>query len=317
MPRLRAAALLWLALALRAAAAETVFPPGSRLGLTPPKDMAPSARFTGFESPANSAAITFVEMPPEAYATLSRELTAAGLRTQGFALHKRETVRTASGEAILFTGEQAGLPVRKWLLVASDPSLTAFVIAQAVRPDAGASYTDEEMRTVLTSVAVRPPLTIEDQIAALPFRLGERAGFRPVRTLAGNALLLTDGPRDTIATAEQPILIVARSADAGPGQSPDKRDAFARGALVSVEMARDLVLERAQSFRQGGADWHEIVARGLNPASREPIVVMQTIRFAPAGYVRAVGIVRAQDRTALLPRFRAVIDSVTVDDTRY
>jgi hypothetical protein len=201
------------------------------------------------------------------------------------------------------------------VLIAADPSLTAFVIAQAVRPDAAASYTDEEMRATLTSVAVRPALTIEEQIAALPFRLGERAGFRPVRTMAGNSLLLTDGPNDGIAAAGQAMLIVAKSVDMGP--APDKRDAFARGALASIDMARDLVLERAQGFRQNGADWHEIVARGVDAASGTPVVVMQTIRFSPAGYVRVVGVARAAARDAVLPRFRAVIDSVTVDDTRH
>jgi hypothetical protein len=133
--------------------------------------------------------------------------------------------------------------------------------------------------------------------------------------MAGNSLLLTDGPNDGIAAAGQAMLIVAKSVDTGP--APDKRGAFARGALASIDMARDLVLERAQGFRQGGADWHEIVARGVDAASGTPVVVMQTIRFSPVGYVRVVGVARAAARDAVLPRFRAVIDSVTVDETRH
>ncbi len=305
---------LALAFATPLCAAETIFPPGSRVGLAPLKDMDLSKRFTGFENPARGAAITFIEMPREAYQTLAHDLTAESLKSQGFALKTREMLTIGGDDAVLFSGEQDGLPLRKWMLVAAGPSVTAFVVAQALRMDDANAYTDEEMREALTSVAFRAPLTIEDQMAALPFRLGALAGFRPVRTMAGNALLLTVGPQDTIAAAEQPMLIVAKSVDAGPG--PDKRDAFARSALASNDSVRDLVLERAQGFRQGGADWHEIVARGQHAASGQPVVVMQTIRFAPDSYVRTLGVTRAETRDALLPRFRAVADGLTIEATR-
>lgn len=304
--------VLALALAAPLCAAETVFPPGSRVGLAPLQGMEPSKRFTGFESAAKSAAITFIEMPREAYQTLARDLTAENLKAQGFALKSRETLTLGGAEAVLLSGEQEGLPLRKWLLVAADSSTTAFVVAQAVRAGGDvASYSDDEMRQALKSVAFRPPLTMEDQMAALPFRLGALAGFRPVRTMAGNAVLLTDGPRDVIAGAEQPVLIVAKSMDAGPGL--DKRDAFARSALAANDMVRDLISERAQSFRQGGADWHEIVARGQHATSGQPVVVMQTIRFAPDSYVRVLGVARAEDRDAALPRFRTVTDALSVE----
>jgi hypothetical protein len=303
-----------LALATPLSAAEAVFPPGSRVGLAPLKDMEPSKRFTGFENLSKGAAITFIEMPREAYSSLARELTAENLKTQGFMLKNRETLTIGGTEAVLLSGEQEGLPLRKWMLVAADPSTTALVVAQALRQGEAGSYTDEEIRGALTSVAFRAPLTIEDQMTALPFRLGALAGFRPVRTMAGNALLLTDGPRDTIAAAEQPMLIVAKSLDAGPGR--EQRDAFARGALAGNDMVRDLVPERAQSFRQGGADWHEIVARGQHAGSGDPVVVMQTIRFAPDSYMRVLGVARADTRDAMLPRFRAVADGLTVKDER-
>ncbi len=315
MPNVRAAlVLLTLALATPLCAAETVFPPGSRVGLAPLKEMEPSKRFTGFENPAKGAAITFIEMPREAYQSLAHDLTAENLKSQGFALTARETLKIGDSEAILLSGEQTGLPLRKWMLVAANPSMTALVVAQALRRGDAETYTDEEMRDALKSIAFRAPLAIEDQMAALPFRLDALAGFRPVRTMAGNSLLLTEGPRDVIAAAEQPMLIVAKSVDAGPG--PDKRDAFARSALASNELVRDLVVERAQGFRQGGADWHEIVARGQHAGSNQPVVVVQTIRFAPDSYVRVLGIARAETRDAVLPRFRAVTDALTIEEGR-
>ena len=58
------------------------------------------------------------------------------------------------------------------------------------------------------------------------------------------------------------------------------------------------------------ATGHEIVARATDVPSGTPVVVSQTIRFQPDGYFRAVGVVRAPDRDAMLPRFRKVVDSV-------
>ena len=45
-------------------AAETVFPPASRVGIVPPDDMVLSKRFSGFENTEKATAITISEMPP-------------------------------------------------------------------------------------------------------------------------------------------------------------------------------------------------------------------------------------------------------------
>ena len=40
------------------------------------------------------------------------------------------------------------------------------------------------------------------------------------------------------------------------------------------------------------------------------MVVSQTIRFNPDGYLRAVGVVREDQREGVLAKFREVVDSV-------
>jgi hypothetical protein len=158
---------------------------------------------------------------------------------------------------------------------------------------------------------VRKPLSLEDQIAALPFRLTDSAGFRPVRVLAGNSILYTEGPKDILRGPEQPVLIAASSTT--PPPPPQHRDSFARSALFSAPSLREIVVERADSFRQRGSDWHEMVARAKDLDTDEDVVVTQVVGFAPNGYVRLVGIARTADRSELLPRFRRAADSVEVD----
>lgn len=296
--------LLGLAMPAAGSAAEVVFPPGSRIGLAPPPHMEVSKRFTGFENPQQTSAITLVEMPAETFQELSAGFTAEDLKRQGVTVASRETLKLGDADAILVTGDQTSgaASVRKWLLVVGEPSLTALVVAQTLQP--GAS--DPDIREALKTVAIRPPRPIEEQLGALPFRLGNRAGFRPVRVMAGNSVLLTDGPKDVIHALEQPMLIVAQSTTPAPRE---QRDAFAR-ALLTNNTLKDVTVERSQSFRQGGADWHEIVARGTDLASGQPVVVAQTLRFEPERYVRLIGIVRADARDQILPRFRAVADSI-------
>jgi hypothetical protein len=306
------AALLPALLALTAPAlAEPVFLPGSRIGLDPPDGLEVSKRFKGYENAAKATAITLMEMPAEAYGQLSAALGPEALKTQGFELEGREELKVGGADAVLITGTQAvgGVPVRKWLLVAAEGSMTGFVVAQSL-PEGG--YEDAVMREALRSIVFRPAIPLEDQIGALPFRLSERAGFRPVRVMTGNSLFLTDGPQDVVRDAEQPILILAQSVQPAP-RDPEARAAFARAALFGNNALTDLSVERAGPFRQGGAEWHEIVARGVDRSSNTPVVVMQTIRFGPGTYLRAVGVARAETRDAALPRFRKVVDGIEVD----
>jgi hypothetical protein len=264
----------WLAAASVASAADPEFPPGSRVGLVPPAEMAVSKRFLGFESP-RGAAITIFEMSAEAAEPTLATLTPEGLQQQNITMKTRE-------------------------------ELKLLVIAQAVRADE--SYTDAEIRDALTSVALRQPPSMDEQLASLPFRVGDPAGLKPVRT-AGPSLLLTDRGEPGGVETGQAVMIVAQSPDAGAG--PEQRDAFAAGMLRSNVALREMIFERAQGFRQRGADWHEIVARAKDATTGKPVVVMQTIRWDRGSFLRMLGVAPEETRDEILSRFRALADSVS------
>ncbi|GJD28859.1 hypothetical protein PMNALOAF_0091 [Methylobacterium adhaesivum] len=292
-------------------AADPIYPASSRFGFQPPADMVSSKRFSGFERIEGGATVSVVELPPNAFAELEQNFTDANLKQQGFVVSNRQAIKVAGDvDAVLFTGEQpaadpsAGPSIKKWMLLVGDPTVTGIIIAQTT-PEA---ETDETMVNMLTSVHIRPELTLEQQVAALPFRIGDPAGFRPVRVLAGNSVLLTEGPKDQMTGLEQPILVLAQAVQ--PPPQAEQREAFARTALASNQTMKDFIVERSQSYRQNGVDWHEIVARATDTPSGTPVVVAQTIRFAPDGYLRAVGVVRADQREGVLARFREVVDSV-------
>ena len=311
MLRLLAVALSFLAGGSAALAADAVFPPGSRIGLVPPVDMAPAHGISGFRSARTGAAIVTIEMPADAYPSLAAGFTDEALKAQGFAVKLRESPVVDGHEAILVTGEQrdGSRVVAKSVLLAAGPTMTAMVIGQLPQ---GASAQDvQSVEEALKTVAFRAPLGMEELLASLPFRIGDTAGFRPIRAMAGNSLLLTDGPNDAARGAAQPMLIVAQSF--GPPPPVEQREVFARRALAANAFVKDVVVERAQSFRQNGSNWHEIVAKAKDVQSGTPVVVQQTIRFEPDGYVRAIGVVRAEAREGVLARFRRIADSVTAN----
>lgn len=285
--RVLPAAALGLAAAVPARAAEPVYPAGSRFGFAPPADMSPSRRFSGFERKEGGATLSVVELPPAAFADLVQTFTDANLKSQGFAVETREPVKIGEAEGMLFTGEQpgeagSGQPaIRKWLLLVGDPTVTGLIIGQAL-PDAETGTT---MRALVTGVTIRSALSLAEQVEALPFRIADPAGFRPVRVLAQ--------------AVQQP-------------PPAEQRDGFAKAALYANQTMKDFVIERAQSYRSNGTDWHEIVARATDLPTNTPVVVSQTIRFAPDGYLRALGVVREDQREGTLAKFREVVDSVQV-----
>jgi hypothetical protein len=269
--------------------------------------MALSKRFSGFENEERAAVITFAEMPAQAFDQLSFGLTKEVLKKQGLDMKSRENVKLGSKNAILVSGTMTRPEMgRKWLLVVKDDAMTGLVVAQVRGGQDG--YSDEQIRDALKSVALRRDVSLDEQISALPFRLGEKAGFRPVRVIAGNSVLFTDGPKDTIKSVEQPIMILAASLQ--PPPPGERRKQFAQAALYSNQVLKDIRIERSESFRLKGQDWHEIVARATEAESGQPIVVMQSIRFDGDRYVRMVGLTREEQRDQNLPRFRAIADGV-------
>jgi hypothetical protein len=91
----------------------------------------------------------------------------------------REAVPLSTGKAFLVIGRQEidKTKVRKWILVASSPALTALVTVQI--PEATkAVYPDAAVRAALATLAIRAAVPIEEQLGLLPFKVGDLAGFR-------------------------------------------------------------------------------------------------------------------------------------------
>lgn len=290
------------------AASAPVFPPGASVGLVPPPGMVPATGFAGFQDPAVGASIVVTSLPAEAYAAVS-EMPDAAWQRQGIRISDRRDWPLPGARAVLLQGTQeaGGLRVRKWVLVAGTDQATALVAVQV--PEASSAYPDPAVEAALSSVVFRAPPGLDEQVAALPFAVRERAGFRVSRTLSGTGLVLTEGPLDTVPDAEQPVVVVAFATAPVPATA-EARDALARRMTGGAAGLRDATVERFETPDRTGGPFYVAEAAAKDARTGGGRYVLQTVRFVPGGVLHAVGIARAESRTALAPRLRAIALSV-------
>jgi hypothetical protein len=315
--KLVAAAILSAVFAASAVAAEAVFPTASRIGLVPPAGLTAAKAFPGFENLDKNVFVRLIALPENAYAEIEKTMTDAALKKEGMTVDKRETLALPSGNAILVAVRQEAksgtdrqappLVIRKWLLIAPIDNLTA-MISFEMPAKTPAPYSDTDIRTMLSSLAVRPHVPDSEQLTLVPFKINDTAGLRLVRVAPGVAAQFTDGPKDALETADQPHLIIAAAAG-GPDQAGD-RDRFARMAFGGLPPFKDVRIVSAESMRLGGQPGHEIRARGKDPQTGADIEIVQWLRFGTGAYLRILGFGPKDKWTETFMRFRTVRDSV-------
>lgn len=309
--RLALALAACLAAASPGRAQTAAFPPGSAVGIAPPPGMKPSAGFAGFEDATTGASIIMSDLPPEAFDQILPTFTPEGLAGSGLqAAGPAADWPVKNGKARILRGKQPahGLVFRKWILLARGPASTAMLSIQAPETTAK-TLPDSAIETALKTVALRQPPSLDEQLSSLPFRFGDLAGFRPVRVMSGTALMLTEGPQDSVAGASQPVIVANTGAGASNPAAKD-RTAFSRSMLGAVAGASDMLTDKEQTFEIGGVPWSRIEGKAVYRATGEAIYVVQFIRFAADRYVRMVGVSRTVDQERYADRFRRLAESV-------
>ena len=304
------ACTLSAALPMPAAAADVVFPLGSRIGLVPPPGLKASTAFSGFEDRKNGTYIRLIALPGKAFAEIENTMTSDALRKQGMAIEKRENFEVANGKAVLLTARQQAntMAIRKWLLIASFGDITAMVSFETPNKPV-AAYPETEIRAALASLAVRATVPVEEQLALVPFKVTELAGLRLVRVVPGVAIQLTEGPRDTLEAFEQAHLVIS-VAPGGPQRVGDRAH-FARTALNGLPPMKDVRIVSAEPMRIGGQAGYEVRAEGKAPQDGADMQIVQWLRFGTGAYLRILGIAPKQNWTPTFTRFRAVRDGLS------
>jgi hypothetical protein len=308
-------ALVFIALfsvSMPAWAADPIFPTGSRLGFVPPPGFVASSRFPGFENTDTTSTVILLALPPQAYAEVEKSLAADAIKGQGITEEKRETLTLPNGTGVLVIGteEENGQKFRKWMFLGALPEGTALA-AVRVPETARQTYSDDTIRTALLTLTTRPSVPLQEQLTLLPFKIGELSGLRPVRVVGGNGVFMTEGPSDTPDVAQQPVFVV--SVGQGGPESVDERTKFARNLFTGLADFKDVRIVSGDMLRLGGngnQPTHELQAEAKDGKTDVAMKMVQWVRFGSGGFVRMVGVARADQWAAAFPRFRAVRDGI-------
>jgi hypothetical protein len=305
------ARLLAIALVLAAtpAAAETVYPRGIRVGVTPMPGMTESKAFLGFESADSGVKVLLAELPGMAFSEVEAAFKAVPEGAMGKV--KPESLQTAAGTAY-YTAEDGVVgadKVRRYsLIVAGSNAFSGYVAVQVADSEAKA-FSDESVKKMLASVSVRQEVPVEEQVAQMPFNIRELGDFKTVRTLApGAALLLADGNEDT-GIEGAPFMVLGLIGSV-PEQADD-RARFAQQAAATIPGLREAKITTSEPMRIDGSPGFETRIEAVSGKDNTPVTVVQWLRFGNASVaMRLVGSSPRDLWSDAFPRFRKVRDGL-------
>jgi hypothetical protein len=298
--------------AMSASAADPTFPVGSRLGLVPPSGMVPSRTFEGFEDTDKNASIFLTTLPTAAFAQLDKSMVPEAMKQQGIDVDKREPMDVPAGKGFLLSGKQTTDkgPIRKWLLVAAADNLTALVSVQV--PEQATAYSDQTVRAALETLTARPRVPEAEQLGLMPFKIGDLAGFHVDDALPGRAIMLSDAPADhgDEGSNNLPNARMFIAAQSGGPEEPGDRQNFARVAFDQIVGIKEVHVQDAEPLRISNQPGYQTLAKAKDVETGTDVMVVQWLRFGTGGFIRMIGIARADGWFDTLNRLRTIRDSI-------
>ena len=304
--RLISAVVLFIATAGPALAADPVFPPGMRVGMTPLVGLNKAKAFVGFETEDGRVKVLVAELPAEAYGEVMKAFKANPTVTNGI---KPESIETTAGLAY-YTAENAvdgATSVRRYSMILPGGTFSGYVAVQ-IPENVTKIYSDEAVRKMFASTVIRKDVPVDEQLGLMPFNISELSDFKYVRTLSpGAAIILADGD-ETAGFEAAPFMVIGLVGSA-PAQ-PDDRGRFAQQAATTIPGVRDARLTMSEPIRIDGIAGYETRIDATSGKDNTAVTVVQWLRFGSSNTLRIIGSAPRDEWPKAFPRFRAVRDGI-------
>ena len=223
---------------------------------------------------------------------------------------KPETIDTGAGKAFytVENGKDATGNLRRYSMILPGGTFSGYVAVQ-VPENAMKIYSDDAVRQMFASAAVRKEVPVAEQFGLLPFKITEMSDFKTVRTLApGSTILLADASdEDGIEASSFMVIGTITSAP----EKPEDRGRFAQQAATMIPGLRDVKITMSEPMRIEGSPGYETRMEGVSGKAGTPVTVVQWLRFVgTSAAIRVIASTPRDDWTKAFPRFRAVRDGI-------
>ena len=290
----------------RAWAGDPVFPPGLRIGMTPLVGLVPAKAFTGFETEDQRVKVLIAELPAAAYGEVMNAFKTNTAVANGA---KPESLETGAGTAYytVDTAKNASGAFRHYSMILSGGTFSGYVDVQ-VPENATRIYSDDAVRQMFASAVIRKEVPVPEQLALMPFKVGDLGSFKNVRALgATGALLLADG--DEAAGFEAaPFMVIGLVA--ATAMQPEDRARFADQAARSIPGMHSGRITMSEPVRIEGMAGYETRIDATSGRDDRPVTLVQWLRFGSGGALRIIGSAPRDQWEKAFPRFRAVRDGI-------
>jgi hypothetical protein len=287
-------------------AADPTFPPGVRVGMTPLVGLVRAKTFAGFETEDQGVKVLVAELPADAYSEVMNAFKANPAGAGGI---KPESIETSAGIAYYTaeTAKQGASTVRRYSMIMPGGTFSGYIAVQ-VPENASKIYTDDAIRQMFATAAIRKEVPVEEQLGLMPFKISELSAFKNVRTLAlGAAIVLADS--DEKAGFEAAPFMVVGMMGTAPTQ-PEDRGRFAQQAATTIPGIRDARITMSEPQRIDGMPGYETRIDAISGKDNTPVTVVQWLRFGSANALRIIGSAPRDEWSKAFPRFRAVRDGI-------
>jgi hypothetical protein len=302
--RLFAAALLLIAAASPAPAADPVFPPGARVGMVPLVGLNPAKSFIGFETEDQGVKVVVADLPAEAYNEVASAFKGNPSGVSGI---KPESIETGAGLGY-YTVENAkdgATNVRRYSMIVPGVVFAGYIAVQ-VPENAWKIFSDDAVRQMFATAVVRKEVPADEQLALLSFKVSERSEFKNVRTLApGAAVILADGD-ETTGFEAAPFMIIGIIGQTAA--SPFGR--LAQQIATTIPGVRDGRITMSEPIRIDGQPGYETRIEATSGKDNTPVTIVQWLRFGSQSAMRIIGSSPRDEWAKAFPRFRAVRDGI-------
>ncbi len=289
-------------------AQEAVFPPGSRIGIVPLDGLKQAEGRAGFESTEPGVKVLFAELPPDAFSSVDKGMKENKPLPPN--VPKPESFTSPAGPAYLSIekAEDGGTKLKRYAVIFDGGTFAGYAGVE-VTDEAAKKYPEDAVRKMLTTLALRKDVPVEEQLSLLPFRVSELSGFKTVRMLAPNgaAVLIADGAEDG-GLGGAPYMVVSL-APVSPGPNDD-RGRLAQQLAASIPGIKDARIVNSEPLRISGSPGYEVRVEATAVKEDKPITVVQWLRFGAGSTLRIVAGSTREQWAEAFPRFRAVRDGI-------